>query len=817
MLKLNGVTKTYISKDKQRVDALRGVSFELGNTGLVFILGKSGSGKSTLLNLLGGLDSPTDGEIVVDGVSMKDFTQADYDSYRNSHVGFIFQEFNLLDEFNVKDNIALALQLEKGENIDEKVTNALHQVELTDDYLTRRVSELSGGQKQRIAIARSIVKNSRMILADEPTGNLDSATGESIWNILKELSKKQLVVVVSHDRDSAEKYADRIIEIADGKVVSDNGQATETASDTFVAHKKSLPFKTLLKMSWNNLKQRKAKTVSVILLSVLSILALLIAQMCLSFISEKAIASFVMQNDVRYITVNQRTSGGRRKYVVKDTLDYINDHSMAIVNYNWCGLVEDDKQIEEFGLKFIGQHLPLDENSYYLFNQELEMMYENGEWLIEQDGNYVPLVKELHPVESVVGKSVCRKNYLDELEYPAIIAGVLDDDLGPLTSARHNFEMPTSFARSDFKGLRVSDHNMYNVDESFPEVQLNFNATYESGFEIRKKAVNEDNHHGGYNIRSYLLTENKELLNYEQLKALELADDEVILTYEFVAKLFDNVKSKWYVVNRDFTNVNDWMEDIVGKYYPLALKDQNGKTLIDLGEMRIVGVIFDPDMEMYSGSYEYERYQLYLSRQNMLNTDLITSPNTMVIKVDSVKNLSAFLTKLRKQDCNVSFSGYLYEKKGSDTKSSSEFIYSIEGDMSISAIICASICAVLTVMLILLVINMISLSISARKREIGILSALGTTNRDITNIFIFETLIIAAICFVLTLICTFVIAAILNATMSSLYIQSIPVFQVGLLTVGVLAVASFGLLLLATWIPVRKIAKMKPIDAIRNV
>ena len=175
------------------------------------------------------------------------------------------------------------------------------------------------------------------------------------------------------------------------------------------------------------------------------------------------------------------------------------------------------------------------------------------------------------------------------------------------------------------------------------------------------------------------------------------------------------------------------------------------------------------------------------------------------------------MTKLRKQDCYVTFSGYLYSKHGSNTKLSAEFIYDTESVMSISAIICACICAILTVMLILLVINMISLSIAARKREIGILSALGTTNRDITNIFVFETLIIAAICFVITLILTFAIAAVINAAMCSTYIQSIPMLQVGLLTVGVLAVASFGLLLLAAWIPVRKIAKMKPIDAIRNV
>ena len=211
MIKLRDVGKTYVSKSGHEVRALKNVNFELGNVGMVFILGKSGSGKSTLLNILGGLDVATDGEVFVNGTSMKNFTQEDYDGYRNGYAGFIFQEYNLLEDFDVKENIALALQLEQDVDIDGRVAEALRQVELPEEYLTHRVGELSGGEKQRVAIARCLVKNSKIILADEPTGNLDSSTGTSIWNLLKKLSQKQLVVVVSHDRKSAEKYADRII------------------------------------------------------------------------------------------------------------------------------------------------------------------------------------------------------------------------------------------------------------------------------------------------------------------------------------------------------------------------------------------------------------------------------------------------------------------------------------------------------------------------------------------------------------------------------------------------------------------------------
>ena len=374
MIRLTNVTKTYVSKKKkQRVNALKGVNFELGNTGMVFILGKSGSGKSTLLNMLGGLDSPTSGEIVVDGVSMKNFKQVDYEGYRNGYVGFIFQEFNLLDEFNVKDNIALALHLSRGDNIDEKVLAALKQVELNEDYLTRRVDEMSGGEKQRIAIARTIVKESKMILADEPTGNLDAATGESIWNILKEQSKKKLVVVVSHDRESAEKYGDRVIEIADGNVISDNGVNFDNeVKETFTPQKKRLSFRTCLRMGVNSLFQRKVRSICVLLLSILSILTLIITELCLTYSADLTIAKFIQMNDIDYIVIQDD------KVPWKEDRAFLDENAIYIkYNNNGIGIINSKQDILNMGWTFVGNAMELDGNSYYITTHELESVEEN--------------------------------------------------------------------------------------------------------------------------------------------------------------------------------------------------------------------------------------------------------------------------------------------------------------------------------------------------------------------------------------------------------------------------------------------------------
>lgn len=220
MLEIKDLRKIYKTKNGADVHALDGVSLRFPETGMVFLLGKSGSGKSTLLNVCGGLDSPSDGEIIVKGRSSKDFTQSDFDSYRNTFIGFIFQEYNILNEFSVEDNIALALELQGKPKDRAAINKLLEDVDL-QGYAKRKPNTLSGGQKQRIAIARALVKAPEIIMADEPTGALDSNTGKQVFETLKKLSQDKLVIVVSHDRDFAEQYGDRIIELKDGQVISD--------------------------------------------------------------------------------------------------------------------------------------------------------------------------------------------------------------------------------------------------------------------------------------------------------------------------------------------------------------------------------------------------------------------------------------------------------------------------------------------------------------------------------------------------------------------------------------------------------------------
>lgn len=220
MLEVKHLRRVYKLKKAQDVVALDDVSIKFPETGLVFILGKSGSGKSTLLNVMGGLDQIDSGEIIINNKSSKDFSGSEMDSYRNTYLGFIFQEYNILNDFTVKENIALSLKLQNKKATDKEINDILEQVDLKG-MAKRKPNELSGGQKQRVAIARALVKNPEIIMADEPTGALDSNTGKQVFETLKKLSKTKLVIVVSHDRDFAEHFGDRVIELKDGKVISD--------------------------------------------------------------------------------------------------------------------------------------------------------------------------------------------------------------------------------------------------------------------------------------------------------------------------------------------------------------------------------------------------------------------------------------------------------------------------------------------------------------------------------------------------------------------------------------------------------------------
>ena len=263
MLELKKITKKYLSGTNS-VSALKGIDLKFRETEFVSILGPSGCGKTTLLNIIGGLDQYTTGDLIINGKSTKNFKDKDWDTYRNHSIGFVFQNYNLIPHQTVLANVELALTL-AGINKTERrkrAIQALKDVGL-EDQIHKKPNQMSGGQMQRVAIARALVGNPDILLADEPTGALDTKTSVQIMELLKEISKTKLVIMVTHNPDLAEKYSTRIIKLLDGKVIDDSKpyDRKEKTKEQTKTSKTNMSFKTALSLSFNNLLTKKGRTI----------------------------------------------------------------------------------------------------------------------------------------------------------------------------------------------------------------------------------------------------------------------------------------------------------------------------------------------------------------------------------------------------------------------------------------------------------------------------------------------------------------------------------------------------------------------------
>ncbi|MDE6585456.1 MAG: ABC transporter ATP-binding protein/permease [Clostridia bacterium] len=438
--------KTYKVKKGADVRALKGISFNLPDTGMVFILGKSGCGKSTLLNILGGLDGFDGGDIQIDGKSIKGYKANDLDGYRNDYLGFVFQENNLLEKENVRRNVGLALDLQSLKDKEGKVDGVLESVGLKE-FADRKCNCLSGGQKQRVAIARALIKQPKLLLCDEPTGALDSETGEEIFNLLKELSGERLVVVVSHDRESAEKYGDRVIELKDGEIISDSSpqSVVEAAEQTKVKHG-SLRFIRAFTMGVSYIIARPVRMAICLLLCLITFTCVGVIDTFNAFdryhammytMDELGSKNYAFCKNTFYkgeslmaeSSISLKNAEELSTLLDVDRCDYIYtlyNSSLNVENTdgdsNWAryarvrGYLEtDSKLLNDYGYKLVAGRLPANTDEValplYLFNFYKTYGYKDGDSVIEI-GSY----------EGLIGKTVG----LQIIEKTFTITGIID-------------------------------------------------------------------------------------------------------------------------------------------------------------------------------------------------------------------------------------------------------------------------------------------------------------------------------------------------------------------------------------------------------
>ncbi|MDD3478652.1 MAG: ABC transporter ATP-binding protein, partial [Candidatus Izemoplasmatales bacterium] len=262
MLKLINIKKSYTVGDFTQA-ALNGVSIEFRQSEFVSILGPSGCGKTTLLNIIGGLDQYDSGDLVILGKSTKNFTENEWDMYRNNSIGFIFQSHNLIPHLSVLQNVELGMTLSgiSSSETRRRAIEVLEEVGLKE-HIHKRPNQLSGGQSQRVAIARALANNPDVVLADEPTGSLDSVTSVQIMELIRKIAKDKLVIMVTHNAELANQYASRIIKLKDGEVVSDSNpvEDSQKATTSFSLKKTAMSYKTAFISSMNNIRTKLGRT-----------------------------------------------------------------------------------------------------------------------------------------------------------------------------------------------------------------------------------------------------------------------------------------------------------------------------------------------------------------------------------------------------------------------------------------------------------------------------------------------------------------------------------------------------------------------------
>ena len=375
-MKVSNLTKIYVT-EYDTVKALNNMSIDFPTQGLVFIVGVSGSGKSTLMNMLSGVDVPSEGDVIVNGRSIFKENKNKLFGYRNSYVGLIFQDYNLIEDMNVYDNIKLPLEL-LGRTDFSIIDEIIKKVDI-EDIKYSSVKEISSGQMQRVAIARALVKNSTMILADEPTGNLDSKNTKIVMNLLKEISKDRLVIVITHDDEAAEEYGDRIIAIEDGTVLNDtvkNPEVLEQKNDleetTEIVDPK-IKFGKQIEFTKNFILHNIGRSLAIFLLIIL--IPFIGAIMCgyVFYDVSTAFATYQKEYGCEFVELSSTASGYSVVYSDSDdSLEYFDMVS------KYMSTVEGSKLIEVYGINYFLSDIGYDDSNEFYKAEVNNLILDNG-------------------------------------------------------------------------------------------------------------------------------------------------------------------------------------------------------------------------------------------------------------------------------------------------------------------------------------------------------------------------------------------------------------------------------------------------------
>ena len=841
---INSITKIYKLNEKIEVKALNNVSFSLEEKGLVFVVGKSGCGKSTLLNILGGLDKPTEGTVSIDSILVDYSKEKNLDKHRNEDIGFIFQDHHLIDSFTIKENMKMPLLIQNQTISDEKIDEVLDLVDLKE-FKDRFPNEISGGQRQRVSIARALIKNPKIILADEPTGNLDSSTSKQIFELLKEISKEKLIIVVTHDLDSAYVYGDRILELRDGELVSDRLKVSDFSLDVIKEkyeaevnksykqndkeykapenlisksneYKSKLSFKDAfnIMLSWFK-KGLTPMLISVFILS-LALTAFGIFNNIRSYNSKSAIKTTLEKNDIgTAILLNttideENMSLNKDNLFTKDKIEFVADNFNDVFN---------GYMISTNLNKFV-------EDKNNIYDTKINGVCELGDEINESQ------LSKFYHSKLVLGTYPKHNNNAIEI----LISDYLADSLSYFGA---NFTNGTYYPNTPLE-LLIGKTFEYNVF-SFKIVgiyECNYSPVYKTVEEYDKN--NSELTYSLNYIYPIVLTNNNSIKNFatksplfqieSELKSLE---DEVYISY-----------------NSTIIGINTIEElNAISTANDIEIKFSSGFTSENLSQSQVI-ISFSRYLDIFN-KYEYDNEGVLISTFDNLNSEDITNLEIMqkindeisyfsVIGIyddtnynsevmicnnkikdryieDTIVTTNLFITIDNSKSFVNKLSKFADDNNMTIFTAFSEKLFYFDKLFSLLMNVINGITIIVLVFVVLLLSVVISKNIREKEKDIGILRAIGAGSSDLIKIFMFNDIFYIVISSVLSLVFYIIGCGVFNNSISNNLSVKMSVISGDIISVLLMFITSFIVVVISSLRPILKYTKIPPINVIKGL
>ncbi len=847
MLELKKITKKYLS-GTNTVNALKGLDLKFRESEFVSILGPSGCGKTTLLNIIGGLDNYTSGDLIINGKSTKHFKDKDWDNYRNHSVGFVFQNYNLIPHQTVLSNVELALTLAGVSKSERKkrAIKALKDVGL-EDQIYKKPNQMSGGQMQRVAIARALVSNPDILLADEPTGALDSKTSIQIMELLNKIAKDKLVIMVTHNPELAEKYSTRIIKLLDGNITNDSNpyEKSEQKENNNKTGKTNMSFKTALSLSLNNLLTKKGRTIltsfagSIGIIGIALILSLSSGmQNYINRVEEDTLSSYPITlqektmdtgellsaatgttksknyNDNKIhstnITSNMlsiMSSGAKtnnlyefKKYITNNNdlfKKYANDiqysynldlniYKQNDTNYT---LVNPDQIIEKLGVKDMnnmGELIGGSSTSYNAFNEML-----NNKELIKEQYDIIAgnLPQNYNEVVLLVNKDNCISDY-------ALYAiGILDAN-----------ELVEKY-KTVLNGGKVDD--LEELEYSYEELlNTKFKVLLNTDYYTKEGKIWVDKR----NNEQFL----KKILD----KALELnvvgiikAKDETVITNTYGGILYTSDLTKYVIDKINDSNIakeqknNSKINIFTNSEFTEQEFDMNN---LSPEQKAYLSTLSQNELAEVLKNYQENAAATFESNLKKLGIVDLDKPSTINIYAkgfedkEAIAELIEDYNQTNSEENQISYTDFIAVMMNGVSNIINIISYVLMAFVSISLVVSSIMIGIITY-----------ISVLERTKEIGILRSIGASKKDISRVFNAETLIIGASAGLLGIIVTILLNIPINIIIKNIAnvnnISSLPINGA-----VILVLISMFLTVIAGLIPAKMASKKDPVEALRT-